>query len=110
MLDRPAIPKISETHVLVLHLNDLPLTFEIVQAEPEAPIPRIEAPIGSPLKNVVVHAGRPDPISLPDNEYPEWMWQLVRPESFPNLPEVSARKQLRKETKLKIKANNTLNN
>lgn len=62
------------------------------------------------MKNIAVHAGRPDPISLPDNEYPEWMWQLVRPESFPEQAQVNARKQLRKETKLKIKANNTLDN
>jgi hypothetical protein len=102
----------SEIRVYIPWFRRFPqLIFCLVQAEPEAPIPRVEAPIGAPLKNLVVHVGRPDPISLPDTEYPEWMWQLVRPDSFPGLcNEASGKRQIKKDTKLKIKANNTLNN
>ncbi len=85
----------------------------ILVPQVEEAVPRIEAPVDSPIKNIIVHAGRPDPIALPDDQYPDWMWQLVREtdnqceeldsESGPN-----DRKSLRKANKERIKANNAL--
>ena len=80
-----------------------------LNAEPEAPVPRIEAVVGSPIKNIVVHAGRPDPIALPDDQYPDWMWQLVRGEdTFKPEQPIMDRKSLRKANKARIKFNNAL--
>jgi large subunit ribosomal protein L54 len=89
--------------------------MDAVQQVVEETIPRIEIPVGSPIKNIVVHAGRPDPIALPDDQYPEWMWQIVRvdaaSESSPDesvQPDKDAiRRKLRKESKVKIRENNS---
>lgn len=75
-------------------------------------MPRVEAVVGQPLRNVVVHAGRADPVALADEEYPAWMWAMVRdtgkasPEPGP--ADAPTRTALRAATKAKIKANNTL--
>lgn len=80
-----------------------------LNTEPETLVPRIEAAVGSPIKNIVVHAGRPDPIALPDDQYPDWMWQLVKGEDASKSQQpIVDRKSLRKANKAKIKSNNAL--
>lgn len=90
----------------------------VVQQVVEEIIPRVEVPVGSPIKNIVVHAGRPDPIALPDDQYPEWMWQIVRVDSAADdasneaakLDKDAIRRKLRKESKARIRENNSTNN
>lgn len=90
----------------------------LVQEVVEEAVPRIDVPVGSPIKNVVVHAGRPDPIALPDDQYPDWMWQMVRVDSLAveaqdpgtALDKDAIKKRLRRESKAKIRENNSLHN
>lgn len=35
------------------------------------------APAGTVLKGIQFHAGKPDPVALPDEEYPSWLWKLL---------------------------------
>ncbi|KAI5306721.1 Sulfate permease 2 [Ascosphaera pollenicola] len=34
-------------------------------------------PAGTPLKGINYFANKPDPVALPDEEYPNWLWNLV---------------------------------
>lgn len=35
------------------------------------------APAGTILKGIQFHQGKPDPVALPDSEYPKWLWKLL---------------------------------
>lgn len=35
------------------------------------------APAGTVLKGIQFHQGKPEPVALPDEEYPTWLWTLL---------------------------------
>ncbi|CAD6568851.1 MAG: hypothetical protein CYPHOPRED_002911 [Cyphobasidiales sp. Tagirdzhanova-0007] len=46
-------------------------------ASPSAPSAQSSVAAGTTLKGLGFHQNRPDPIALPDAEYPEWLWRLL---------------------------------
>lgn len=34
-------------------------------------------PAGKIMKDLSIHKDKPDPVSLPDEEYPDWLWSLT---------------------------------
>lgn len=90
------------------------IVYIVSEAVDNTPVPRIEPLVGAPIKNIVVHAGREDPVALPDDQYPEWMWQLVKDasktidEDADENVEIRTRNDLRKISKAKIKAANEI--
>jgi large subunit ribosomal protein L54 len=68
------------------------------------------APPGTKLKGINVKKNGQDPIALPENEYPDWLWRLLDEEaqtkSLEAEPAKLARKQQRAANRQKIKMNN----
>lgn len=46
-------------------------------AEKKVPIVRSSVPAGTPLKGLNFLKDKPDPVALPDEEYPEWLWGIL---------------------------------
>ncbi|KUI66759.1 54S ribosomal protein L37, mitochondrial [Cytospora mali] len=44
---------------------------------PEAAAPRSSCPPGTVLNGLNYFKGKTDPVALPDNEYPEWLWSCL---------------------------------
>jgi Mitochondrial ribosomal protein L37 len=40
-------------------------------------LPTSIAPAGSPLKGLNYIKGKEDPLALPEEEYPEWLWRCL---------------------------------
>ncbi|ANB13857.1 mitochondrial 54S ribosomal protein YmL37 [Sugiyamaella lignohabitans] len=70
------------------------------------------APAGTKLKGLNIKKGGEDPIALAENEYPEWLWELLDPAAQKAKLESDAGRQARKErrsaNRQKIKMNNFL--
>ena len=45
--------------------------------EKKAPLIRSSVPAGTPLKGLNFLKDRQDPVALPDEEYPEWLWSIL---------------------------------
>lgn len=41
-------------------------------------MPKSGTPAGTPLKNINFIQGRPDPVALPDDQYPAWLWDVLK--------------------------------
>lgn len=69
-------------------------------------------PAGTVLKGCNVRKNGEDPVALPDDQYPEWLWDLLDPEiqdrKLKMDPVRYARKQRREENRRKIKEQNFL--
>jgi hypothetical protein len=73
---------------------------------PAAAIPRFEAPQGAVLKNIVIRTGQAHPIALKDEEYPEWVWSLLKPQPTTDENGNPTRATMKKASKETIKSNN----
>lgn len=68
--------------------------------------------MGEPLKNINIHADKPDPIALPDDQYPSWLKrEIERPEKqdpyrFKKLGILPTRTELRLINKGRIRQHN----
>ncbi|KAK9384858.1 54S ribosomal protein L37, mitochondrial [Lipomyces mesembrius] len=70
------------------------------------------APAGTRLRGCNILKSGQDPEALPDNEYPDWLWELLDDEAQKRKldadPEKKARKEWRKKNREKIKQGNFL--
>ncbi|KAL3899388.1 MAG: hypothetical protein SGCHY_002080 [Lobulomycetales sp.] len=63
-------------------------------------------PPGSVLSGLGVYAGKPDPVALPDADYPVWLWSLLEPRKKSWAPEERlSRDYMRSLNADKIQAN-----
>ncbi|KAI5292873.1 hypothetical protein KEM52_006000 [Ascosphaera acerosa] len=46
-------------------------------AAPARALSSASVPAGTPLKGINYFANKPDPVALADEEYPDWLWNLV---------------------------------
>ncbi|KAF9736292.1 hypothetical protein PMIN06_008273 [Paraphaeosphaeria minitans] len=46
-------------------------------AEKKAPLVRSSVPAGTPLRGLNFLKDQQDPVALPDEEYPEWLWSIL---------------------------------
>lgn len=82
------------------------------EKEAAARIPRIDAIVGEPLRNVNIFAGKDDPVARPDEEYPVWLRREVErpakldPYRFQKLGILPTRTELRLINKAKIRQSN----
>lgn len=44
---------------------------------PSSALPPSSCPAGTPLPGLAILKDRPEPIALPDDEYPPWLWSLL---------------------------------
>ena len=67
---------------------------------------------GTTLKGVNVRKNGEDPVALADEEYPEWLWDLLDPEAqaakIAANPILAAKKARREANRKKIRENNFL--
>ena len=76
------------------------------------PVPTVDAAAGQPLKGTNILAGKSDPLALSGDEYPAWLRAEVErptkldPERFVKSGVPPTRTELRRLTKIKIRANN----
>lgn len=69
-------------------------------------MPKFEAPEGTVLKNIAIQTGQTDPVALKDEEYPDWVWSLLKPQPAIDADGVPTRASLKKASKETIRANN----
>ncbi|KAI8819046.1 mitochondrial ribosomal protein L37-domain-containing protein [Fimicolochytrium jonesii] len=70
------------------------------------PLEPSSCPPGTVMKGLNIFAGKADPVALPDNEYPAWVWRLLDPPKKEWTEEEKlSMDYLRVVTKMKIKAN-----
>lgn len=78
----------------------------------EAPKVVSKIPAGTVLKGCNVRKNGQDPVALKDEEYPQWLWEVLDPEIQRKKLEADpirfARKQRREENRRKIKEQNFL--
>lgn len=83
---------------------------ENLSAKPKAV--KSMTPAGVHLKRLNIKKNGEDPVALPDEEYPEWLWKVLDKEAqeqkLRENPDLAARKLRRKNNKAKIKENNFL--
>jgi large subunit ribosomal protein L54 len=48
-----------------------------LRPKPKTPLPVSSAPAGTLLKGLNFLKGREDPVALPEEEYPEWLWHCL---------------------------------
>jgi large subunit ribosomal protein L54 len=48
-----------------------------LRPKPKIPLPISIAPAGTALKGLNFLKGREDPVALPEEEYPEWLWHCL---------------------------------
>jgi large subunit ribosomal protein L54 len=69
-------------------------------------------PAGTKLKGLNIKKNAEDPVALPEEEYPPWLWEILDKEAqerkLQENPDLAARKLRRKNNKKKIKENNFL--
>ncbi|KAL7010112.1 hypothetical protein EMMF5_000131 [Cystobasidiomycetes sp. EMM_F5] len=46
-------------------------------AGPSSPTAQSSVPAGTILRGIGYHQDRPEPVALPDEEYPSWLWKLL---------------------------------
>lgn len=82
------------------------------EKEAAARVPRLDATVGEPLRNVNIFADKSDPIARPDEEYPIWLRREVErpakldPHRFQKLGILPTRTELRLINKAKIRQAN----
>ncbi|KAK9338109.1 hypothetical protein V1521DRAFT_447143 [Lipomyces starkeyi] len=100
-------PSLSSTRYVYTssHRN---VVFQIARDETELS----SAPAGTRLRGCNILKSGQDPEALPDNEYPDWLWELLDDEAQKRKldadPEKKARKEWRKKNREKIKQGNFL--
>ncbi|KAK9478099.1 mitochondrial ribosomal protein L37-domain-containing protein [Lipomyces japonicus] len=74
-------------------------------------VPSIALP-GTRLRGCNIRAKQEDPVALPDEEYPDWLWDILDEEAQQKKldadPEKKARKEWRKKAREAIKTRNFL--
>lgn len=81
-------------------------------AQPKKPKIVSMTPAGTKLKGLNIKKNGEDPIALPEEEYPAWLWEILDKEAqerkLRENPDLAARKLRRQENKRRIKENNFL--
>lgn len=54
-----------------------PARSDATTATSEEAAPRSSCPAGTVLNGLNYFKGKTDPVALPDNEYPEWLWSCL---------------------------------
>ncbi|CAN6674862.1 large ribosomal subunit protein mL54 [Trichomonascus vanleenenianus] len=70
------------------------------------------APAGTVLKGINVRKNGEDPVALPEDQYPDWLWEVldenVKTQKLEANPEKKAALERRQANREKIKSNNFL--
>jgi len=76
----PAATSTSDAQPFSTPLSPAPNAASLgvhIRPKPKAPLPVSITPAGSTLKGLNFLKGREDPIALPEEEYPEWLWHCL---------------------------------
>ncbi|WVQ75998.1 hypothetical protein IAR50_005634 [Cryptococcus sp. DSM 104548] len=77
----PRIPARSITPVLRASFSS---SSSLAAPKTKAPKAISSCPAGTPLSNLSILKDKPDPVALPDDQYPAWLWTLLDEPAAPS--------------------------
>ncbi|KAK9463441.1 mitochondrial 54S ribosomal protein mL54 [Lipomyces oligophaga] len=110
---RAAVPRISSRAITPRSRRAFSGSF-LLQNDQIRSHPKISssAPAGTRLTGLNILKGKEDPEAFPDDQYPQWLWDLLDPEAqkarLDADPERKARREFRTKMRQKIRNDNFL--